>query len=44
MNNNNSGGKLTRAAGGIIAIKKVQKKDIRLDVITQGTIKPKVLL
>ena len=44
MNNNNSSGKLTRAAGGIIAIKKVQMKDIRLDVITQGTIKPKVLL
>jgi len=42
MNNNNSNGRLTRAAGGIITVKRVKQSDIGLDVITQGTMKPKV--
>ena len=42
MNNNNSNGRLTRAAGGIITVKRVKATDIGLDVVTQGTMKPKV--
>ena len=42
MNNNNSNGRLTRAAGGVITVKRVKQADIGLDVITQGTMKPKV--
>ena len=42
MNNNNSNGRLSRAAGGIITVKRVKATDISLDVVTQGTMKPKV--
>jgi len=33
---------LSSAAGGVIAIKKVTAKDIKMQVATQGTLKPKV--
>ncbi len=42
MNNNGSGGRLTSDGGEIIAIKKIKQSDIQIDVITQGTIKPRV--
>ena len=52
--NNNSGNKvdpedsaektrqLTGAAGGVVAIKKVTARDIKMQVATQGTLKPMV--
>lgn len=43
MNNNNTGGRLTRSGGGeIISVKVVDKPDIQIETITQGTIKPRV--
>jgi len=41
-NNRSTGGKLTRAAGNLAAVKKVKKDDIEIDVITQNSIKPRV--
>lgn len=42
FNNNRSGPKLTTAAGHVIKADPVKKTDIMIDVITQGTIKPKI--
>lgn len=42
INNNGSGGRLTSDGGEIITIKKVKQSDIEIDVISQGTIKPRV--
>ena len=42
FNNNRSGSKLTQAAGHVIKADPVKKSDIMIDVITQGTIKPKI--
>lgn len=42
FNNNRTGAKLTTAAGYVIKADPVKKDDIMIDVITQGTIKPKI--
>lgn len=42
INNNGTSGRLTADGGEIITIKKVKQSDIEIDVITQGTIKPRV--
>ena len=43
-NNRSTGGRLTGAAGNLIAVKNVKKTDVMIDVVTQGGIKPKVKL
>jgi len=45
INNNNTSGRLSSNGGGeILAIKKVRFNDIKIEQITQGTIKPRVQL
>tara|TARA_Y100000114_G_scaffold142030_1_gene148272 strand:+ start:128 stop:937 length:810 start_codon:yes stop_codon:yes gene_type:complete len=43
-NNRSTGGRLTTAAGNLIAVKNVKRSDVMIDVVTQGGIKPKVKL